>query len=58
MLYAALDNTMVRIMALQVGRNTPGEVIIAVTDESMGDRFGQQFGQYSRAALQAPGQKN
>jgi hypothetical protein len=49
---------MVRIMASQVSRNTPGEVIVAITDESIGDRFGQQFGQYSRAALQAPGQKN
>ena len=49
---------MVSIMASQVSGNTPGEVIIAVTDESMGDRFGQQFGQYSRAALQAPGQKS
>ena len=53
-----LDNTMVRIMASQVSRNTPGEVIVAITDESMRDRIGQQFGQYSRAALQAPGKKN
>ena len=53
-----LDNAMVRIMASQVSRNTPGEVIITITNESMGDGFGQKFGQYSRAALQAPGQKN
>ena len=53
-----LDNTMVRIVISQVSRNTPGEVIITITNESMGDGFGQKFGQYSRAALQAPGQKN
>ena len=53
-----LDNTMVRIVISQVSRNTPGEVIVAITDESIGDRFGQQFGQYSRVALQAPVQKN
>ena len=53
-----LDNAMVRIVISQVSRNTPGEVIVAITNECMGDSFGQQFGQYSRAALQAPGQKN
>ena len=42
---------MVKIMASQVSRNTLGEVIVAITNESMGDRFGQKFGQYSRAAL-------
>ena len=46
---------MVRIMASQVSRNTPGEVIITITNESMGDRFGQQFGQYSGVEIQAPG---
>ena len=53
-----LDNAMVRIVISQVSRNTPGEVIVAITDESMGDRIGQKFGQYSQAALQVPGQKN
>jgi hypothetical protein len=49
---------MIRIVISQVSGDTAGEVIVAITDESMGDRFGQQFGQYSQAALQVPGQKN
>ncbi len=31
------------------------QIEITATNESIGDRFGQHFGQYSHAALQAPG---
>ena len=53
-----LDNTMIRIMMSSISRDTAGEVEIAATDESIGNRFGQHFGQYSDAALQAPGLNN
>ena len=50
-----LDNTRIGIMVSKINGNTAGEVEITTTDESIGDRFGQHFGQYSDAALQAPG---
>ena len=53
-----LDNTIIRIMRSLISRDTAGEVEIATTVESIGDRFGQHFGQYSDAALQAPGLNN
>ena len=53
-----LDDTMIRIMMSKISRNTAREVEIATTDESIGNRFGQHFGQYSDAALQAPGLNN
>jgi hypothetical protein len=44
-----LDNTMVRIVIPQIRRNTSGEVIVAITNECMGDSFGQHSGQYPHA---------
>jgi len=54
----SLNNTMIGIMVSSISRNTAGVVETATTVESIGDRFGQHFGQYSDAALQAPSLNN
>ena len=41
-------------MGDKVRRHTTRKVIVAITNESMGDSFGQHSGQYSRATQQVP----
>ena len=53
-----LDDTMIRIMVSQISRNTAREVEVATANEGIWDRFGQHFGQYSDAVLQAPALNN
>ena len=42
-------------MMSQITGNTAGEIEIAATNKGIGDRFGLHNGQYSGAAIQAPG---